>query len=106
MQRSDGGQRHCATPRGGVVTRILRPVPGQKHPAFMKSDAPIELDQVISILTLEIAGGTNHQNRPALSRIEICRRGHYGKSIWRYDISSLSGQRFFLRAQGNISLDR
>src|SRR5215831_11236707 len=106
MHRSNGGECHCATPRGRVVTRILRPVSCQKHPAVMESDAPIKLDQIISILTLEIAGGTNHQDRPALSWIEICRRGQYSECVWRYDIPSLRGQGFFLRAQGNIGLDR
>ena len=105
MQRVNGGEGHCATPRGCVVARILRPVSGQKHPAFMKSDAPIKLDQIISILTLEIAGGTNHQDRPALSRIEIRRRRQYSQRARRYDISSLRGQRFFLRTQRNVSLN-
>src|SRR5215470_14211343 len=100
MQRSNGGECHRATPRGCVVTRILRPVSCQKHPAFTKSDAPIKLDQIISILTLEIAGGTNHQDGPALLWIEICRCSQYGECVRRYDICSLRGQRFFLRAEG------
>ena len=106
MQRVNRSECHCATPRGGVVARILRPVSGQKHPAFLKSDGPIKLDQIISILTLEIAGGTRHQNRPTLPRIEIRRRRQNGDCIWRYNVSALGGQRFFLRAQRNIRLHR
>src|SRR5215468_8683788 len=105
-QRSDGCERHRATPGSSIVAGVLRSVSCQKHPAFTKSDTPIKLDQIISILTLEIAGGTNHQDKPALSWIEVCRRGQHGDCVWRYNISSLSGQRFFLRAEGNISLDR
>ncbi len=100
MQGGDRGEGHCATPCGCVVARVLRAISGQKHPPFMKADAPIKLDQIISILTLEIAGGTNHQDGPALSWIKIWRSGQYGDRVWRHDIPSLRGQRFFLRTEG------
>ena len=105
MKRINGGEGHCATPRRCVIARILRSISCQKHPAFMKSDGPIKLNQIISILTLEIARGTRHQNRPTLPRIEICRRSQYGERVRRYDIASLRGQRFFLRTQRNVSFN-
>ena len=92
MERMNGSERHCATPRGGVVPRMLGPVSGQKHPAFSESDCPIKLDEIISILTFEIAGGTGYQHGPALSRIEICRCNQYGDCIRRNDISALPGK--------------
>lgn len=106
MKRINGGEGHCATPRRCVIARILRSISCQKHPAFMESDGPIKLDEIISILTFEVAGGTNYQDWPALSWIEICRRSQHSERVRRHDISSLCGQRFFLRAQGNVSLNR
>jgi hypothetical protein len=73
MERMNGSERHCTTPRGGVVPRMLGTVSGQKHPAFSYSDCAIKLDEIIAILPFEIACGTGYQHRPALSRVEICR---------------------------------
>src|SRR5262245_42420404 len=106
MQCVNRGECHRTAPGGGVVARMLRPVTCQKHPALTESNCPIELDKVIPILTFEIARGTSHQDRPTLSRIEIRGRRQYGDGIWRHRISSLRGQRFFLRAQRHIGLDR
>jgi hypothetical protein len=106
MQRVKGSERHCATPRSGVVARMLRPVSCQQHPSFSESSCAIKLDEIISILTFEIAGGTNHQDRPTLSWIEIRRRRQNGDRIWRYNVSALGSQRFFLRAQRDVALHR
>ncbi|PYI99041.1 MAG: hypothetical protein DME98_02030 [Verrucomicrobia bacterium] len=92
MQSVNRGERHCATPGGGVVSRMLRPVSSQQHPAFSKPHPPEKLDKVISILTFKIAGGTNHQNWPTLSRIEIDRRPQHSDCIWRHRIASLRSQ--------------
>jgi hypothetical protein len=92
MQRINSRERHCATPRGGVVPRMLRPVSSQKHPALSESDCAIKLDEIVSILTVEIAGGTGYQHGPVLSRVEICRCRQYGDRIRRNDISALPGK--------------
>ena len=105
MQRISSRERHCATPRGGVVPRVLRPVSRQKHPALTESNCPIELDKIIAILTFEIARGAGHQNGPTLSRIEIRRSGEHGHAIRRHSVPALGGQRFFLGSQRDISLD-
>src|SRR6266550_602344 len=87
MQGGDRGEGHCAPPCGCVVARVLRAISGQKHPAFSESDCAIKLDEIISILTFEIARGTGYQHWPALSRVEICRCRQYGDCIRRNDIS-------------------
>jgi hypothetical protein len=92
MQRTNSRERHCATPGGGIVPRVLRPVSGQKHPAFRESGCAIKLDEIISILTFEIARGTGYQHGPALSRVEVCRCRQYGNCIRRNDISTLPGK--------------
>src|SRR5438552_636797 len=89
IDRSEG---HGAAPGGRVVSRMLRTVACEQHPPLGKSDPPIKIREVISILTLEIAGGTDHQNRPALSRIKIVGRRQHSNCVLRYDISSLRGQ--------------
>ena len=102
----NGSERHCSAPRGGIVPRMLRPVASQQYPTFTESGCTVKLDEIISILTFEIARGTGYQDGPGLSRVEICRRRQYGHGIRWHDIPSLSRQRFFLRAQRNIRLDR
>jgi hypothetical protein len=84
---------------------MLGPVSGQKHPAFSESDCAIKLDEIISILPFEIAGGAHDQYRPTFSRIKIRRSGEHGQGIRRHSVSALTGQRLFLRAQRNVSLD-
>src|SRR5947208_4410870 len=91
-QSLDGGQRHCATPGRGVAARMLRPVSGQQHPAFSNANSAIKISEIISILTFEIAGGTNHQHGPARSRIEIAGCRQHSNCIRRYDISSLRSE--------------
>jgi hypothetical protein len=91
MERMNGGERHCATPRGSVVPRMLGPVSGQKHPAFSESDCAIKLDKVIVILPFEIAGGAHNQYRPTFSRIKIRRRSEHGHGIRRHNVSALTG---------------
>src|ERR1700756_185251 len=56
MQCINRGECHRTAPGGGVVARMMRPVPRQKHPALAESHRPIELDKIIAILTFEIAG--------------------------------------------------
>jgi hypothetical protein len=85
---------------------MLRPVSCQQHPSVSESSCAIKLDEIISILTFEIAGGTGYQHGPAFSRIEIRRRRQNGDCIWRYNVSALAGQRFFLRAQRDVALHR
>ncbi len=92
MQSVHRSQRHCAAPGGSVVSRMLRPVASQQHPTFSESDPAIKLDQIISILTFEIAGGTRHQNWPTLSRIEIRRRRQHSDCSWGHRIASLRSQ--------------
>ena len=53
MQRIHRRERHCATPSGSIVPRVLRPVSGKKHPAFRESDCAIKLDEIIAIQTAE-----------------------------------------------------
>ena len=36
MQRSDGSERHCATPGSGIVARVLRPVSRQTVPSLQR----------------------------------------------------------------------
>src|SRR5215472_17864808 len=105
MQRTDGGEGHCATPCSGVVARMLRTVSGQKHPSFSESHRAIKLDEIISILTFEIARGTGYQHGPGLVWIKIRRCCEHSECVWRHGIPTLCSQRFFLRAQGNISLN-
>ena len=92
MQSVNRSERHCTTPGGRIVPRMLRAVPSQQHPAFSESDPAIKLDKIISILTFEIAGGTRHQNWPTLSRIEIRRRRQHSDCVRRHCIASLRSQ--------------
>jgi len=98
MQRIRSRERHCATPGGSIVPRVLRPVSGQKHPAFRESDCAIKLDEIIAILPFEIAGGSYDQYRPTFSRIKIRRSGQHGHGTRRHSVSALPGQRFLLSA--------
>ena len=102
----NGSERHCSAPRGGIVSRRLRSVARKQHPTFTEAGRAVKLNEIISILTFEIARGTGYQHGPALSRVEIYRCRQYGHGVRRRNISSLSRQRFFLCAQWSIGLDR
>src|SRR5262249_8731905 len=92
VQRTDGSEGHCSTPRGGIVARRLRTVARQHNPTVCKSDSAVEIDKVIAILPFGITGGTHDQYRPTLSRIKIRRSSDHRDGIRRHNVSALASQ--------------
>jgi hypothetical protein len=63
----DRSERHRSAPCGIIVSSWKGTVSRQQDPTFSKSYSPVKFDEIIAILSFEIAGGTYNQYWPTLS---------------------------------------